>query len=69
MHRTVVVFGALALQSFGAAYAIYATWLISVWYFFAALMSAVVYLHFALRGPGRPVPTGARTRPPTQHST
>ena len=49
MHRMVVVFGALALLSFGAAYAFYATWFISVWCFFAALLSAVVYLHFGVR--------------------
>jgi hypothetical protein len=47
-HRMVVVFGVLALASFGAAYAFYATWFISVWCFFAALLSAVVYLHFWL---------------------
>ena len=52
-HRMVVVFGALALLSFGAAYAFYATWFISVWCFFAALLSAVVYLHFGVREPGR----------------
>jgi uncharacterized membrane protein (DUF2068 family) len=45
----VQVFGALALLSFGAAYAFYATWFISVWCFFAALLSAVVYLHFGVR--------------------
>ena len=48
-HRMVVVFGALALLSFGAAYAFYATWFISVWCFFSALLSAVVYLHFGVR--------------------
>ena len=52
-HRMVVVFGALALLSFGAAYAFYATWFISVWCFFAALLSAVVYLHFGVRGAKR----------------
>jgi uncharacterized membrane protein (DUF2068 family) len=45
----VVVFGALALLSFGAAYAFYATWFISVWCFFAAVLSAVVYVHFRVR--------------------
>ncbi|WP_300653891.1 DUF6629 family protein [Hydrogenophaga sp.] len=45
-HRMVQVFGALALLSFGAAYAFYATWFISVWCFFAALLSAVICLHF-----------------------
>ena len=48
-HRMVLVFGVLALASFGAAYASYATWFISVWCFFAALLSAVVYLHFGVR--------------------
>jgi hypothetical protein len=48
-HRMVGVFGVLALLSFGAAYAFYATWFISVWCFFAALLSAVVYVHFGVR--------------------
>ncbi|MDP1692174.1 MAG: hypothetical protein Q8L49_09545 [Burkholderiaceae bacterium] len=48
-HRTVKLFGALSLLSFGAAYYYYATWFISVWCFFAALLSAVVYLHFLPR--------------------
>ena len=52
-HRMVVVFGSLSLLSFGAAYAFYATWFISVWCFFAALLSAVVYLHFSVRELGR----------------
>ena len=52
-HSMVVVFGAVALLSFGAAYAFYATWFISVWCFFAALLSAVVYFHFGVRGLGR----------------
>lgn len=45
-HRMVASFGVLALLSFIAAYWFYATWLISVWCFFAALLSAVVWLHF-----------------------
>ncbi len=52
-HRTVQAFGVLALLSFAGAYAFYATWFISVWCFFAALLSAVVYLHFARRKAGR----------------
>jgi hypothetical protein len=48
-HGAVKVFGALALLSFGAAYYFYTTWFISVWCFFAALLSGVVYLHFAMR--------------------
>jgi hypothetical protein len=51
-HRTVKVFGVLALLSFAGAYLFYATWFISVWCFFAALLSAVVYLHFVLRRAG-----------------
>jgi hypothetical protein len=47
--RGVKVFGALALLSFGAAYYFYATWFISVWCFFAALLSTVIYIHFAWR--------------------
>ena len=48
-HRMVQAFGVLALLSFGAVYYFYATWFISVWCFFAALLSAVVYFHFWLR--------------------
>ena len=49
-HRMLKVFGGLALMSFAAAYFFYARWFISVWCFFAALLSAVIYLHFALQG-------------------
>jgi len=48
-HRVVKVFGTLALLSFGAAYYFYAKWFISVWCFFAALLSIVIYVHFAAR--------------------
>lgn len=48
-HRIVRAFGLLALLSFAAAYAAYATWFISVWCYFAALLSAVVLLHFNAR--------------------
>jgi hypothetical protein len=47
-HRLVKVFGVLALLAFGAAYYFYATWFISVWCFFAAILSVVVYLHLVL---------------------
>ena len=49
IHRLVKVFGVLALLSFAAAYGFYTTWFISVWCFFAALLSAVIYLHFAMQ--------------------
>lgn len=55
-HRMVTVFGILALSSFGAAYFFYAKWFISVWCFFAALLSAVIYLHFLLRRVGQDGP-------------
>lgn len=45
-HRVVVAFGVVALLSFILAYAVYTTALISVWCFFAAILSALVYLHF-----------------------
>lgn len=62
-HRAVAVFGALALLSFGAAYAFYATWFISVWCFFAALLSAVIYLHVSQQGRERSMPTRAKNGP------
>ena len=48
-YRIVKLFGILALSSFAAAYFFYASWFISVWCFFAALLSTVVYLHFVQR--------------------
>ncbi len=67
-HRVVRVFGILALLSFAAAYYFYATWFISVWCFFSALLSAVVYLHFAMRGRKDLKPIQAEMRPATQRS-
>jgi hypothetical protein len=48
-HQVVKLFGVLALLSFAAAYYFYAVWFISVWCLFAALMSAVICLHFVPR--------------------
>lgn len=48
-HKVVNVFGAVALLLFVTAYRIYTLWFISVWCFFAAVLSAVVYLHFRTR--------------------
>jgi len=48
-HRMVKVFGVLALLSFAAAYYFYATWFISVWCFFAAVLSGTVFLHLVWR--------------------
>jgi hypothetical protein len=66
-HRTVKVFGLLALASFATAYFFYATWFISVWCFFAALLSALVYLHFVLqntRDVAKASPSAAVNRQP-----
>lgn len=52
-HRMVKLFGILALLSFAVAYGFYLKWFISVWCFFAALLSMVVYLHFLPRVPLR----------------
>jgi hypothetical protein len=52
-HRWVKVFGALALVSFVAAYFVYVDALVSVWCFFAAILSIFIYVHLrfsALRG-------------------
>ena len=48
-HKLVNVFGAAALLSFGMSYAIYRQWFISVWCFFAAVLSVIVLLRFTNR--------------------
>ena len=55
-HQMVKVFGVLALLSFSAAYYFYATWFISVWCFFAALLSVTVFLHLSWRSAERSGP-------------
>jgi hypothetical protein len=45
-HARVVALGVAAFASAVAAYAFYATWFISVWCFFAAVLSVVVLLYF-----------------------
>lgn len=46
-HRRVVVFGVAAFVSAIAAYHFYATWFISVWCFFAAVLSVIVLWQFS----------------------
>lgn len=48
-HPIAKVFGALTLLSFAVAYGFYTTWFISVWCFFAALLSTAVFFHFLPR--------------------
>ncbi len=45
----VKAFGVLAFLSFVAVYYFYAQWFISVWCFFAALLSSLVYFHLRSR--------------------
>ncbi|MCB1617246.1 MAG: hypothetical protein IT471_01310 [Pseudomonadales bacterium] len=49
-HRMVEVLGFVLLLSCIAAYLFYRLWFISVWCFFAAILSAMVYLYFHRRG-------------------
>ncbi|HEY3328017.1 MAG TPA: DUF6629 family protein [Novimethylophilus sp.] len=54
-HKLINVFGVLALLLFMVAYWFYTVAFFSVWCFFAAILSAVIYLHFRLgkqRTPG-----------------
>ncbi len=45
-RRIIRIFGALTLASFVAAYVIHVATLVSVWCFFAALLSFIVYCYF-----------------------
>lgn len=45
-HSAVRWFGAVSLASYAAASVFYSVWFISVWCFFAAVMSATVWLYF-----------------------
>lgn len=51
-HRFVNLFGALSLASFIAAYVVYAKALVSIWCFFAALLSVLMYVHLRFRSLG-----------------
>ena len=50
-HRMVQWFGLASCLSMVGAYALYLNWFISVWCFFAAVLSAVVLLYFPARRP------------------
>jgi hypothetical protein len=45
-HKAVKLFGIAASLSFVASYAIYTQWFFSIWCFFAAILSGIVFLHF-----------------------
>ena len=64
-HGFVKLFGVLALASFGAAYLFAARALVSVWCYFAAVLSVLIFLHLRFRTLGgfpahTPPPAGAR---------
>lgn len=51
-HRFVQLFGMLALLSFIIAYRVHASAMVSIWCFFAAMLSLLIYLHLRLRERG-----------------
>ena len=51
-HRFVNLFGVLALVSFIAAYLIHVRALVSIWCFFAAILSLLIYMHLRFRDLG-----------------
>lgn len=60
-HLRVRVFGAVSMVAFAVAYAFYARWFISVWCFFAAVLSVLVYVHVAAQ-------RASRNRPRLEHT-
>ena len=56
---TVRLFGALALLLFALAYGFFAVALFSVWCFFAALLSAIIFVHFQFGRRSAELPLGA----------
>lgn len=55
-HKIVNLFGILALLLFIAAYWFYTVAFFSVWCFFSAILSIVIYLHFKFRNGNGPDP-------------
>ena len=51
-HRFVKLFGGLALVSFVVAYLIHVLALVSIWCFFAAILSLLIYVHLRFRALG-----------------
>ena len=51
-HGFVRLFGGLALLSFISAYFVYVTALVSIWCFFAAILSLLIFLHLRFRSLG-----------------
>lgn len=51
-HRFVKLFGVLSLLSFIAAYVVHVEALVSIWCFFAAILSVLIYIHLRFRNLG-----------------
>ena len=51
-HRFVKLFGVLSLVSFITAYVVHVEALVSIWCFFAAILSALIYAHLRFRNLG-----------------
>lgn len=51
-HPFVKLFGVLALIAFGVAYLVHVRALVSIWCFFAALLSVLIYVHLTFRNLG-----------------
>ena len=51
-HGFVTLFGVLALLSFITAYIVHVEALVSIWCFFAAILSLLIYVHLRFRGLG-----------------
>ncbi|HKS56502.1 MAG TPA: DUF6629 family protein [Steroidobacteraceae bacterium] len=58
-ERIIQVFGALSLATFVGAYLIHVATLVSVWCFFAAVLSFMVYLYFRRKRSAAGVPSSA----------
>ena len=61
-HGFVKLFGVLSLLSFIAAYLVHVTALVSIWCFFAAILSLLIYIHLRFRQLGG-FPTAAAAPP------
>ena len=65
-HGFVRLFGVLALLSFIAAYFVYVNALVSIWCFFAAVLSLLIYLHLRFRPLGGYPIERSLTEPPNR---
>ena len=51
-HGFVKLFGGLSLSAFIAAYVVHVGALVSIWCFFTAILSLLIYLHLRFRAQG-----------------